>query len=249
MNPSKKLLVLAAAIAASASAFADPVNAVSYASLTGTQIVDFDDLPTASSVGSNYDTTFVSHGVGFGERFAGQALSTSGNFDVLGNTTGGTLAVVAGSANHNLDVLDYNNSNVLTGLGPLGYPDPDAVGEGSFAALFSSDQSQFGFQLVGGNGGNAYVSFFRRDGSLISTVTVTDVTDSYYGFERAGDVQDIAGISIYNDDPGGIGFDNLKHDVVSTIPTNVPEPQSVALLLAGLGLLRVLKRRAPRTEG
>jgi hypothetical protein len=239
----KKLALVAALSAAFVSAQAAPVNSVSYGSLTGTEIVDFDDLPSASASGSNYDATFISRGVGFGERFNGQSLGTSGNFDTLGSSASGALAVVAGTPNHNLDILLYNGSNVLTGLGPLGYPNFDAVGEGSFAALFSTDQSQFGFQLVGGNGGSAFVSFFKRDGSLISTVTVSSLSDSFYGFRREGDVQDIAGISIYNNDLGGIGFDNLKHDVRSDVPPAVPEPETYALMLAGLGVVGYMARR------
>ena len=238
-----KNVIVAIAIASTfALAQAAPVNSVSYASLSGGQIVDFDDLPAAGSSGTNYDTTFVSHGVAFGERFAGQSLSYSGDFDILGNTASNTLSVIAGESARNTDLLSYNGSNVLTGLGNLGYPDFNAVGEGSFAGLFSSDQSQFGFQLVGGNGGDAFVSFFKRDGSLISTMTISNLADGYYGFSRAGDVQDIAGISIYNTDLGGIGFDNLKHDVASNISA-VPEPETYAMLLAGLGIMGVVARR------
>ena len=104
------------------------------------------------------------------------------------------------------------------------------------------NQSQFGFQLVGGDGGNAFISFFKRDGSLISTVTVSGLANSFYGFQRDGGVQDIAGISIYNDDTAGIGFDNLKHDVVSTVP-GIPEPGTYALMLAGLGVVGFVARR------
>ena len=238
----KKLALVAALSAAFVSAQAAPVNSVSYGSLTGTEIVDFDDLPSASASGTNYDSTFISRGVGFGERFSGQSLGSSGNFDTLGSSASGALAVVAGTPNHNLDILFYAGSNVLTGLGPLGYPNFDAVGEGSFAALFSTDQSQFGFQLVGGNGGNAFISFFHRDGSLIDTLTVGSLADAFYGFSRDGGLKDIAGISIYNEDAGGIGFDNLKHDVESNVP-GIPEPETYALMLAGLGLLGAAARR------
>jgi PEP-CTERM motif len=239
-----KLLVLSAFALASATVAAAPINQVAYASLTGTQIVDFDDLATSTSSGTNYDDAFVSRGVGFGERFVGQSLSASGNFDVLGTTAGGPLATLAGTANHNLDILLFGGSNVLTGLGTLGYPSFDAVGEGSFAALFSTDQSQFGFQLVGGDGGSAHISFFRRDGTLIDTVIVGSLANAFYGFSRDGGVKDIAGISIWNDDAAGIGFDNLKHDVVSDVPMpGVPEPETYALMLAGLGVVGYMARR------
>jgi hypothetical protein len=53
-------------------------------------------------------------------------------------------------------------------------------------------------------------------------------------------VFDIAGISIHNNDLGGIGFDNLRFNVPSTGGT-VPEPATLALVglaLAGIGMSR-----------
>lgn len=237
------LVVLIALIATGVNAA--PINQVAYASLTGTEIVTFDDLPSASASGTNYDSIIISGGTAIGERFDGQTRSSSGDFDVLSGSPSATLNVLTGSPDQNLDLLFYNGSNVLAGLGPLGYPNFDAVGEGSFALLFSTNQSQFGFQLVGGNGGTATVDFFRRDGSLIEEILLSGLTDTFYGFSRDGGLQDIAGISISNNDLGGIGFDNLKHDVVSNVA--VPEPASIFLI--ALGLLGVANTRRKNFRG
>ena len=151
----------------------------------------------------------------FAERFVGQSLSYSGDFDVLSGFPTDPLALQVGAASENLGVMYHTPwlSQVFYGLGPVGFPDYDAVGEGAFAVLFDYDQSEFGFDLMGGDNGNVYISFFRRDGSLIDVFTLTNITEGSYAFKRVGGVNDIAGISVYNDDPAGLGFDNLCHDV------------------------------------
>ena len=183
----------------------------------------------------------MSHGVGLGERFVGQPVSSLDDNDKLGGAPTGPLTLIAGAPGQNLNVFFYTTSNVLTGVGHLGFPDFNVIGKGAIALTFCSDQSEFGFQLVGGNGGNAFVDFSRSDGSLIDSVTVSGLADTFYGFSRDGGVKDIRGISRWNDDAGGIGFDNLEHDVESDIPT-VPEPSTHAMLIAGLAAVGVIAR-------
>lgn len=244
---SRKAVFAAAAVALAAlgaSAQAAPVNQVSYAGLAGTQLVTFDDLAGGGAPGTNYDGLVASNGVGLGEHFVGQTVGVAGSNDTLAGLPSGPLTLATGAPGKNLNIFFYTTSNVLTGLGRLGFPDFDAIGEGAFAVQFSSDQSEFGFQLVGGNNGNAFVSFFNSAGGLIDTVTVTNLTDAYYGFSREGGLKDIRGISIWNDDFGGIGFDNLKFDVKSVfVPGGVPEPTTWAMMIAGFGLAGAAMRR------
>jgi hypothetical protein len=217
-------------------------------------LITFDDLPAAPPPGLNYDSIFESNSADFAERFVGQTLSTVGDHDVLSGTPSGPLSLQVGAPNQNINVIsspDCGADNVLDGLGPLGYPNLNAVGEGSFAVLFDFDQSQFGFTLCGGDGGTATVNFFRRDGSLIDQIVLVGLSTQDYGFSRAGGIRDIAGISIHNDDPAGVGFDNLCHDVpgiegryaLDIKPTSCPNPLNpvskgvvpVAILGTGTG--------------
>lgn len=248
MTPARMSLKLlaAAAVLAFGGAQADPINQVAYGSLTGTEMITFDDVAGGGAPGTNYDAIFESGNTAFAERFVGQTNTPAGGFDVLSATASGPLALAVGAAGENLNIFTNSGSQVLTGLGPAGFPSFDAIGEGSFALLFDFDQSEFGFQLVGGNGGDATVNFFQRDGSLIDTVSLGSLADAYYGFSREGGLKDIAGISIHNNDGAGIGFDNLKHDVagVPGDPNGVPEPASLALAgLALLGLAAQQRRR------
>lgn len=227
------------------SASANPINTVSYASLTGTGLIDFDDLPGGPAPGTNYDNIFESGGASFGERFEGQTITYNGDFDEInGLPSGASLSLVAGAANENLGIYSYS-TNVMYGLGNTGYPNYNAIGEGSFAVLFDYDQSEFGFQLVGGNSGSATIDFYARNGSLIESIIISSLSEDYYGFSRDGGVNDIAGISLYNIDGGGVGFDNLIHDVPGI---SVPEPS--AILLMGIGLLGLVgySRKKQRSE-
>ena len=205
----------------------EPVAQVDPATLTCDGTVTFDDVTGGAAPGTNYDAVFESGGADFAERFAGQTLTANGDFDVLSGSPSNPLALQTGAANQNLNVFDNAGSQVLTGLGPVGFPNSNAIGEGSFAVLFDFDQSEFGFDLVGGNGGTATVDFFGRDGTLIHTIVLTALSDQSYGFQREGGLKDIAGISVQNDDGGGIGFDNLCHDVAGVVgqpPTPTPTP-------------------------
>jgi len=223
------LIALAAAYLWSASearAGNGPVSQVDPTTLTCDGTITFDDVTGGTAPGTNYDAVFESGGADFAERFAGQTLTANGDFDVLSGSPSNPLALQTGAANQNLNVFDNSGSQVLTGLGTPGFPNNTAIGEGSFAVRFDFDQSEFGFDLVGGNAGTATVDFFARDGTLIASLVIPNLGDQSYGFQRLGGVNDIAGISIQNDDGGGIGFDNLCHDVAGVVgqPTSTPTP-------------------------
>ena len=177
----------------------------------------FDDVLGGDAPGTNYDGLLESGGLLFAERFMGQTLSYNGDFDVVSGIPTNPLILQQGLPGQNLDVFNYS-TNVLTGLGHLGYPDIDAIGEGSMAVLFPLPQSKVGFQIVGGNGGSATVTFYRADGSLIDTIIISGLAEFHYGFATADGATSISGILIQNTDPSGIGLDNVCYSgsVVST---------------------------------
>ena len=222
------------------------INQVNPATLTGTALITFDDVVGGLSPGTTYDTIFESGGANFGERFVGQTLTFDGTFDTLSGTPTNPLALQAGNPGENLAVYvdpttPANTTNVLTGRTPVG-AGTDTYAEGSFAVLFDFDQSEFGFDLVGGGGGSATVNFFTRNGSLLSTIVLETAStlNVPYAFRRDGGIRDIAGISIHNNDPQGVNFENLRSDVpgVPGVPTNPSPPTEIPFEFSpNLGLL------------
>jgi hypothetical protein len=161
--------------------------------------------------GTNYDDVLSVGDLSFAEHFVGQSVSSSGDFDVVSGTPSQPLQLETGAAGQNLDVFDYQG-NVLAGLGPLGYKDIDAIGEGAIAIYFPAAQAMVSFSLLGGNGGSASLRFYRQDGTLIDQVVVTDLGDLTYGFETLDGSYSIAGILIQNTDVSGIALNNICYD-------------------------------------
>ena len=241
----RKLAAAGALVVAmtSATALQAQVTQVDYNSLTGTEFVSFSDIVPAPGAGTNYNGVIIIDGVAFGEHFDGQTVTPSGNFDVLGGSPSGYLSLQAGAAGQNIASLISPAGVVLSGIGPAGYPVFDAIGEGAISLLFSSDQSEFGFRLTGGHGGNAYVNFYGYDGSLIDSFILSNLPlVSLFGFSRDGGVNDIRGVSIWNDDTTGIGLTGFRHDAASA----VPEPGTWATMLLGFSAVGFAMRRRRR---
>jgi hypothetical protein len=175
------------------------------------QEANFEDVAGGMPPGANYDAPLWSGGKLFGERFLGQTIGYSAEFDVISGTPSNPLQIIAGAAGQSLNVFQYV-TNVLTGLGALGYPDIDAIGEGSIAILFPLAQHKIALDIVGGNSGTATVSFYRLDGTLIDSISITNLGEFRYGFATGDLTNAISGILIQTTDPSGVGIDNVCHE-------------------------------------
>ncbi|MEM7724632.1 MAG: hypothetical protein AAF376_20045, partial [Pseudomonadota bacterium] len=235
-------------------ASATTVSVVDPSTLSGAAVVDFEDLGLAALDTINLDEEFESGTVQFSAGFVGQTITPSGSFDTLSGTPTGPLTLFNDDPDENILAVDGGDGNVgntsIAGLGPLGFPAFDAIGEGVISLLFDFDQSEFGFDLIGGDGGGATLQFFSRDGMLLSEIATGTIFGTIsLGFATDDGSQSIAGVSIVNSDPGGIGVDNILSDVVGVIgppPTvppvtppvaPIPLPAGAWLLLSGLAVL------------
>jgi hypothetical protein len=228
------LLFTAAPLAASATIVRDDT-------IVGTTTHDFE--ATAFGVYS----TLSLPGATYGERFAGQVLSTdaSGFFDTLTGTPSSPLTLLAGAPGFSLALSGSGVSEVpgrfLSGCGPLapGCPGTFSVGEGAVSLLFGEDQQVFGFEVFaeGGEFMELGVQFFSRTGVALGAFSIPATAGvNFLGFRVAGG-DGIAGVSLTNTDGGGVGYDSVTF-------STIPEPSTASLVLLGLAGMGLFKRAA-----
>ncbi|WP_205854165.1 PEPxxWA-CTERM sorting domain-containing protein [Phenylobacterium kunshanense] len=225
------------------------INIAGY-STVGRHVIDFEDVAGTNFPGTTYNGILSSGGATFAERFEGQTLSfvtdnvTGAPLDVLSGTPAGPLTLAPGAAGRNLAIGTDSTKNLLP-CGDYTCADPNGYGEGSFAVLFSGGVSYFGMQQLFGHDTSKLTTldFFNSSGGLIQRVTV-NVTSSFVAFSREGGVKDIAGVSVFTRDPGGLSYDNLVYDTpAAPVVTGVPEPATWTLLIGGFGFAGTALRR------
>lgn len=251
LNSRSLLYIGAHAVATTLALFCASASAgviqVSYGDLSRNGLVDFEDLEVNIGAPVHVEEIFRSGLAQFGERFAGQALTYERQYyysnpndhrntysDILGNTASTQLTLQPGSSGENVTIVrgaDNNKQNAaIAGNGKAKHPSPHGLGEGSIAVLFDYDQSEFGFDLLGGQLGSATLQFWDRQGTLMDTLELefnNDLGDvKSLGFKTDDSSYSIAGVSIFNTDLGGIGFDNFVFDVISATsePDTSPAP-------------------------
>lgn len=183
-------------------------------------LVDFEPPQTA-------DTHYYISGtprfgcVRFGERFRGQNLRRlvfgRAEFDVLSNNASDPLTPSASHYPNNL-ILNMKDpvfkSVSLMGVGPA-KNNGRKNGEGSVSVIFDTPQNLFGFRYQASyNGGqNSYgyvkLQFFAGDGAFITELSSKLKSDGELAFQTRPGTQLFSGVSITNDDPGGMAFDDF----------------------------------------
>jgi hypothetical protein len=209
MNLAALAVTLLPACAAACDA---PVCLVAPETLRLGRQVTFDDLPAGLGPGRLVAGPLVAEGVRFGKGFAGQDRRADGPFDRITGPALAPLALLATPEAAIFSIIRLPDSNVLNGLGPLGWPRADATGEGAIAVLFDRDQAALRLDMRGGEGGTATVLFLARDGAVIASLVIGPLAEDSYGLRRRDGLRDIAAIVITNDDPEGIALDALAYD-------------------------------------
>lgn len=181
----------------------------------------------------------------YNETFEDHLLNTPG----LSANAGGVTSVIFGPQIH--DSVDADDG-AIDGSGLLG--DDYFTGSGSAGVLFSFSAAVLGALptsagLVwtdGGAGASVTFSAFGPLGELLFTATRSGFADNSNNGETAEDrffgVTNAAGISaiFMSNTGGGMEVDHIQYGL-NVAP--VPEPETYALFLAGLGVLGLVARR------
>jgi hypothetical protein len=249
MKTSLTTTALFVSVVAATSSVHAAITQINYASFVADESEGFDAYSASSSI-VNSDAIYSHNRMSFGKYFSGQQLAVEtavianyGNqsWDRLDGNASGPLTLMAGAANKNLGFTGYLGQGgiISTGgptIGTTNYGS-GGFGCGSIAVMFDADVAACGLKIVGQNGGTANFSFFRRDGSLIGSTSVVLAGDvinmgptEAFGFQSGTGASEIAGFSMWNTDPAGIGMDDFVFGGAA-----VPAPGAiVALGLAGL---------------
>ena len=185
--------------------------------------------------------------VNFGGFFTGQSPGTVAGCPpgaavtgcVLGLPTGPSISLNAASPKTFITQDGANPSSpVLSGT---------PIFNGSVSILFDIDLAGVGldggfFDAIGGTA----IRAFARDGTLLGTIANTGLGIEFLGLVTTDGSNQIAGLqfSLVGAEPAGYAIDNLRFGKSGqVIVPGVPEPETYAMMLLGLGAIGWLARR------
>ncbi|SMH34876.1 hypothetical protein [Maritimibacter sp. HL-12] len=211
---------LAVAFAFTQAAAAGPVEQVDPESLALAGRMDFETLPVLPEPGQAHGAPLTAPGLAIGEAFAGQTV-TGAPHDRLADAPRAPLTLAPFDAGQGLATAYHAGfgSNALFPLGPAGFPAIEARGEGAVALLFEADARALALKIhadyhdpLGARPppGTATLRFYSRAGDLIDRHEIAlSQGVAGLGFVSAG--PGFAGVTITNDDPGGIAIDDIRY--------------------------------------
>jgi len=220
MNPKLRTIFASLALVFASSSHADT-------------LITFEEVPSGLAAMVNAFTP-----VPVNSRLSNQYLSSNG---VSFSSLAGYVALV----NHGLGEPTASVPNIIGGTaadGTLSYNAPITIS--FFDTANTSVQAVTGSFKIQGDwhplpGGSVFATAYGVAGNVLGSTSDTD--DKIYGVSGPVLQFNIAGIHsvVISGDNGTVGFDNLEYGVL----TAVPEPETYALMLAGLGLVGALARR------
>ena len=175
-------------------------------------------------------TTIFGTGGSFAQTFAGQTVAGTG---ITGSPTGPLALAPAGSIG-----VAYWNPGVSAGSNSLLSQPGNAA---PLSLLLDSFADSISWTMGYGNGGSIAVDLFGANGSLVNTTTFSALS-GYSVFSISG-LGNFAGLTFRNNiDGAGLRFQNFSYNSVNSV-SPVPEPETYAMLMIGLGLIGFMARR------
>ncbi len=163
----------------------------------------------------------------FGENFIGQTVNDGGVFETLSELNASSLSLQTNSiSSDNLGLFWAHGQK-----GIYGGNNNDA-GTGSIAILLKNTADIFQFSLFDGDFGDFTINFYSDKADLIGSYTQTAIDSALYGY-RVESGERIAGVTITNNDAGGMGISFVQEYQIE----KVPEPHSALLFCLSLAML------------
>ena len=195
---------------------------------------------------ANYGGLAGAPTVSFGGWFTGQSAGNSVDCPVGAAVSGCVLGLPTGALS-----LDVNSPKTFITADASNPTSPVLSGSpqfnGPISILFDVDLAGIGldggyFNAIGGTAIHA----FARDGSVIGSVANLGLGMEFLGLVTSDGSAQIAGLqfSLIGAEPAGFAIDNLMFGQAGQVVVpGVPEPETYALMLLGLGVVGWAARR------